>query len=570
MTNENPNQQYTWSENELKTIVSPEFKENEYKKFVELMQSDGIKQRIESFLPGTIVHGRVVNITKDHFVVDVGMKSQGLIDKEEFNSVSDEVEVGSDVEVLIDALEHPRTGRLVLSFEKAHRLRQWEHIVNNCTEGSIVRGHVKTKVKGGLVVDIGVDAFLPGSQVDNKRVKSLDEFVGQTLEFKILKINRERKNVVVSRRAILEIERINKKSEVLAQMTEGDIVKGVITNIVDFGVFLDINGIVGMMHITDITWKRIKHPSDIIEVGQELEVMVLTINQEKGRVGLGLKQMQPNPWIEIEKKYEVGTKVTGKITSILPYGALMEIEDGFEGLIHASQISWSEVVDISDKLTVGEVVEAVVLNVQKDEGKISLGMRQLQKNPWDDVNKKYKLGDKVKATVKNLTSVGAIVDLEDGFEATIYTSDISWLMKVAHPSEILKRGDVVDAVVLSINQENRKMMLGMKQLTEDPWETIEKTIPVGSVVSGNVVKISAFGATVKLESGMQGLIHVTELTDKPFGKVEEVIRMGEEVKAKVISLDTNNKRIQLSLKELTVEQQNVDHDDIVVNKNENQ
>lgn len=512
---------------------------------------------------GQILKGHIVEITKDFVVVDVGLKSEGLVPINEFFEPS-EIALSNEVEVYLDQTEG-EDGQIVLSREKARRQRQWEYIVNHCKEGSIVKGKVIRKVKGGLMVDIGMEAFLPGSQIDNKRIKNLDEFIGQNYDFKILKINTERKNIVVSRRELLEEERISRKAEMLENIVEGDIRRGIVKNITDFGVFLDLDGIDGLLHITDMTWKRIKHPSEMVALGQELEVMILHVDKEKGRVALGMKQKESNPWEEIEMRYPPGTRVKGRIVNLVPYGAFIEIEPGIEGLIHVSEMSWvKNVTDPSEIVNKGDEVEAVVLSVQKEEGKISLGLKQTEKNPWDEVEKKYPIGSNVTAEIRNLTNYGAFVELEPGIDGLIHISDLSWIKKVSHPSEVLKKGDKVDAIVLSVDKESKKITLGVKQLSSNPWESIEKTMPVGTLVKGTVSKITAFGAFVELQNGIEALVHVTELSDQPFGKVEDVINKGEEVTAKVIKLDPEHKKIALSIKEYLVDKNKVNRDDIVV------
>ncbi|EFB42619.1 30S ribosomal protein S1 [Parachlamydia acanthamoebae str. Hall's coccus] len=542
------------------------FDEKDAQAFKAMLDQKGGDVSIEeptAMIPGTVLKGRIVEITKDHVVVDVGLKSEGLVPMEEFSDPS-QIVLDGEVEVLLDQAEDDN-GQIVLSREKAERLRQWEYILQHCEEGSIVKGRVLRKVKGGLMVDIGMEAFLPGSQIDNKRIKNLDDYIDKTYEFKILKINIERKNVVVSRRELLEAERVSKKAEVLERIQEGDIREGTVKNITDFGVFLDLDGIDGLLHITDMTWKRIKHPSEMVQLGDKLKVKILSIDKEKGRVALGLKQKEPNPWDQIEQKYPPGTRVKGKIVNLLPYGAFIEIEPGIEGLIHVSEMSWvKNVTDPSDVVKKGDEVEAIVLSVQKDEGKISLGIKQTEHNPWDDVQNKYQVGTNVKAEIKSLTNYGAFVELEPGVEGLIHISDLSWIKKVSHPSEVLRKGDVVDAVILSVDKDSKKITLGVKQLSDNPWESIEKTMPVGTLVKGVVSKITAFGAFVELESGIEGLIHVTELSDKAFGKVEDVVAKGDEVIAKVIKLDPEYKKIALSIKEYLIDQNQCNHDDIVV------
>ncbi len=558
------NPQHSWNEENIVDDVV--FQEQDAELFKSLLNKEEPATSVETApvpIPGAILKGRIVEITKDHVVVDVGLKSEGLVPIAEFSDPS-YVILDGEVEVLLDQAEDDN-GQIVLSREKAERLRQWEYILEHCEEGSIVKGRVLRKVKGGLMVDIGMEAFLPGSQIDNKRIKNLDDYIDKTFEFKILKINIDRKNVVVSRRELLEAERISKKAEVLENIKPGDIREGVVKNITDFGVFLDLDGIDGLLHITDMTWKRIKHPSEMVHLGQKLEVMILSVDKDKGRVALGLKQKEANPWDQIEQKYPPGVRVKGKIVNLLPYGAFIEIEPGIEGLIHVSEMSWvKNVTDPSEVVKKGDEVEAVVLSVQKDEGKISLGLKQTEHNPWDDVEAKYPVGTNVKAEIKSLTNYGAFVELEPGVEGLIHISDLSWIKKVSHPSEVLRKGDAVDAVILSVDKESKKITLGVKQLSQNPWETIEKTMPVGSLVKGKVTKITAFGAFVEFESGIEGLIHVTEFSDQAFGKVEDVVSKGDEVTAKVIKLDPEHKKIALSIKEYLIDQNQVNRDDIVI------
>lgn len=554
---------YTWED--TKVVDDVDFTEQDEALFRQFLEptSTGTEEDKFLFNPGKILVGRIVEITKDHVVIDVGLKSEGVVPISEFSDPSQLV-LDAQVEVYLDQAEDDR-GQIVLSREKAEKQRQWEFILQHCKEGSLVRGKVLRKVKGGLMVDIGVEAFLPGSQVDNKRIKNLDEYLDKVYEFKILKINTDRKNIVVSRRELLEAERISKKAELLENIKENDVRIGVVKNITDFGVFLDLNGIDGLLHITDMTWKRIRHPSEMVQLGQKLEVMILSVDKEKGRVALGLKQLGNNPWEGIEKKYPPGTHVRGKITNLLPYGAFMEIEPGIEGLIHVSEMSWvKNIADPSEIVTKGQELDAVVLSVQKSDGKISLGLKQLEHNPWDDIERKYPINMGVKAEVKSLTNYGAFVELEPGVEGLIHISDLSWIKKVSHPSEVLKKGDFVEAVVLSVEKDNKKITLGVKQLGENPWENIERTMPVGAVVEGKISKITAFGAFVELPNGIEGLIHVTELSDQPFGKIEDVVARGDTVSAKVLKLDPEHKKIALSIKEFLAVKGQQSGDDIVV------
>ncbi len=558
------NLKHEWTDS--KVIDDVDYHEEDAKQFRKLLnkkEETAGEGAVSSMHMGHLLKGRIVELTKDFVVIDVGLKSEGLVPLAEFID-NDEIVLGNEVEVFLDQAEG-EDGQIVLSREKARRLKQWEYIVNFCKEGSIVKGKVIRKVKGGLMVDIGMEAFLPGSQIDNKRIKNLDEYLDHTYDFKILKINTDRKNIVVSRRELLEEERVSRKAEMLENIHEGEVRRGIVKNITDFGVFLDLDGIDGLLHITDMTWKRIKHPSEMVHLGDELEVVILHVDKDKGRVALGMKQKESNPWEEIERKYPTGTRVRGKIVNLVPYGAFIELEPGIEGLIHVSEMSWvKNVTDPNEVVKKGDEVEAVVLGVQKEEGKISLGIKQTEKNPWDDVEKKYPVGSNVAAEIRNLTNYGAFVELEPGIDGLIHISDLSWIKKVSHPSEVLKKGDKVEAVVLSVDKESKKITLGVKQLSNNPWETIEKTIPVGAIVKGVVTKITAFGAFVELENGIEALVHVTELSDQPFGKVEDVVHKGDTVTAKVIKLDPEHKKIALSIKEYLVDKNKYNRDDIVV------
>ncbi len=566
------NQQTTkWLEDESKIITVEDYDRKDIEEFKNLLNQKGSSidsGSITRLTPGQLLTGTIVEITKGFVVVDVGLKSEGLIPVAEFGS-PEEIVLGNDIEVLLDSTESAH-GQIILSREKARKLRRWDYIQNNFEEGSIIEGFITRKVKGGLIVDIGgMDAFLPGSQIDNKRIKSLDEYIGKSYELKILKINLERKNIVVSRREILEDERVCKKTELLEHITVGDRCKGIVKNITDFGVFLDLNGIDGLLHITDMTWKRIKHPSEIVALGDELEVVILSIDEEKGRVALGLKQKDENPWDAIEQKFPPGTHVKGTIVNLVAYGAFIEIEDGIEGLIHVSEMSWvKNVTDPSQILNKGDQVEAIVLSIQKDEGKISLGLKQLEKNPWEDVEGRYPVGKQVSVEIRNLTNYGAFVELEPGVDGLIHISDLSWIKKVSHPSEVLKKGDVVDAIILSVDKESKKITLGVKQLSSNPWDDIEKTITIGDTVSGIVTKITAFGAFVELDNGIEGLVHVTELSDESFAKVEDIVSVGSKVSAKVLKIDREHKRISLSIKEHLIKTNNRDADDIVIGRSD--
>lgn len=504
--------------------------------------------------PGAILKGRIVEITRDYVVIDVGLKSEGLIPISEFRD-SSELVLERQIEVLLERPENER-GQIVLSRERAEKQRQWEHILEKCTEGSIVRGQIIRKVKGGLMVDIGIEAFLPGSQIDNKRVKDLDRYLNETYDLKIIKINQDRRNVVVSRRELLEAERVQRKAQLLESIQQGDVRKGAVKNITDFGVFLDLEGIDGLLHITDMTWRRIKHPSEVVQLGDELEVMILHIDREKGRVALGLKQLEQNPWEAIEAKYPIGTKVQGRITNLVTYGAFMEIEPGIEGLIHNSEMSWvKNIADPSEMVTKGDELEAIVLSVQREEGKISLGLKQTGHNPWDEVPAKYPIGQTFPVEVKSLTNYGAFVELEPGVEGLVHVSDLSWTKKVTNPSEVVKKGDQIECAILSVDVESKKITLGLKQLGDNPWTTFEKAHPNGTQIKGTISKTTAFGAFVEIEGGLEGLIHVTELSDESISRVEDIVTKGQEVEALIVKIDPEHRRIALTLRKGDVQRE---------------
>lgn len=557
------------TDNSSKVIDDVDFNKNDatlFKSLLDEKESSANEGAVSLMNIGQILKGRIVEITKDFVVVDVGLKSEGLIPTSEFSD-SSEIILGKEIEVLLDQAEG-NDGQIVLSRDKARRQRQWEYIATHQEEGSIVHGKVIRKVKGGLMVDIGMEAFLPCSQIDNRRIKNIDDYLGKDFDFKILKINVDRKNVVVSRRELLEEERILKKAEILENIQVGEIRKGVVKNITAFGAFMDLQGVDGLLHLIDMAWKRISHPSEMVQLGDELEVMILHIDKEKGRVGLGLKQKEKNPWAGIEKKYPIGTLIKGRIVNLVPYGAFLEIEPGIEGLIHISEMSWVKTItDPSEVISKGDIVEAVIISIQKDEGKISLSMKQLKNNPWEEAETKYPIGSVVHAKIHNLTNYGAFVGLEPGIDGLIHISDLSWIKKVSHPSEVLKKGDEVEAVVLSVDVASKKITLGIKQLTENPWKTIEKTMPTGSIVTGTVIQIAAFGAFIELDNGIQGFIHVSELSDQVFETVEDIISVGDRVKAKIINIDPELKRISLSIKDFLVERNQYNHDDIPVGRN---
>jgi small subunit ribosomal protein S1 len=506
-----------------------------------------IAKSLRDFKEGSIVKGRILEIRPREVLVDIGYKSEGVIHASEFDDMN-EVEVGDEVEVLLEKLEN-EDGMIVLSKEKAAHKQNWDKIVKVFEGDGLIKGKVKAVVKGGLTVNIGVEAFLPGSQIDIVPPKDLQQFVGNTYDFKIVKINDERKNVVLSRREIIEQERAEKRSRFLETVKVGDSVKGVVKNLTDFGAFIDLDGMDGLLHITDMTWGRLTHPSELLKIGQEIDVVVLDINKEKERVSLGLKQTQRNPWDKIEERFPVGATVRGKVTNLVPYGAFVEIEEGVEGLIHVSELSWTKrITRPSDVLTQGQEIEAVVLGVNKEEQKISLGVRQLEPNPWDAIEHKYAIGSRVTGKIRNMTAYGAFVELEEGIDGMIHVSDLSWTRKINHPSEVLKKNDEVEAIVLDIDKVNQRISLGVKQLDSDPWKEIDQKYKIGDLVHGKVTKLASFGAFVQLQDDIDGLVHISQLSEEHVAKVKDVLKVGQEVEARVIKVDKAERRIGLSIK----------------------
>ena len=506
-----------------------------------------IASSIKNYREGSIVKGTILEIRNREFLVDIGYKSEGVIPASEFDE-PDQVEVGDEVEVLLERLENDE-GMVVLSKEKAAQRQNWEKIVGVFKGDGLIKGKVRSVVKGGLMVNVGVEAFLPASQIDIVPPTDLQQFVNTTYDFKIVKINEDRKNVVLSRREIIEQERSDKRQTFLSGVNIGDKIVGTVKNITDFGAFVDLDGIDGLLHVTDMSWARLNHPAEILKVGQQLTVQVLDINKDKERVSLGLKQMQSNPWDKIEERFPVGQKVSGKITNLMPYGAFVQIEDGVEGLIHVSELSWTKrIARPSDVLTLGQEVEAMVLGVNKDEQKISLGVRQLEPNPWDEIELRYMIGKQVKGKVRNMTAYGAFVELEEGIDGMIHVSDLSWTRKINHPSEMLKKGDDLEAVVLDIDKANQRISLGVKQLDNDPWKEIDGRFRIGDLVKGTVSKLTNFGAFIQLKDDIDGLVHISQISEDRVEKVKDVLKVGQEVEARVIKVDKAERRIGLSVK----------------------
>ena len=494
-----------------------------------------IDSKFRELREGSIVTGTIQEIRPQVVLVDIGYKSEGAISISEFED--EEIEVGDQIEVLLERLENDE-GIVVLSKEKAAHKQNWDKIVGVYRDGGLVKGKVKSVVKGGLMVNVGVEAFLPGSQVDIIPPRDLNEYVGKVYEFKIVKVNDDRKNIVLSRREVIEAERADQRQRFLETVKEGDKVEGIVKNITDFGAFVDLRGMDGLLHITDMSWGRVNHPSEMLHIGQSLEVVILEVDREKERVSLGLKQMTDNPWADIERKYPINSHVKGRVTKLLPYGAFVELEKGVEGLVHVSELSWvKRITRPSDVLKLDQEIEAVVLSISVKEQKISLGVRQLEDNPWADIESRFPIGTVIKGQVRNLTPYGAFVGLEEGIDGMIHVSDMSWTRKINHPSEVLKKGDEVEAIVLEIKKEDQRVSLGIKQLESDPWESINDRFKVGDMVTGQVAKIASFGAFVNLDGDIDGLIHISQLSEDHVERVKDVIKV-----------DSIERRIGLSIK----------------------
>jgi small subunit ribosomal protein S1 len=514
-------------------------------------ESDGLKnlyeESIKAFETGSVVAGRVVRVVGNEAIIDVGYKSEGSVPLEEFDGA--EVQVDQRVDVLLEDVED-ESGLIMLSKRKADRIKGWERVLTQYHEGDVVKGRVSRKIKGGLLVDIGVPVFLPASQVDIRRPSDVSHYIGQEISCKILKIDADRRNIVVSRRRLIEEEREQAKRNLLAEMKVGQLRDGVVKNIADFGAFVDLGGIDGLLHITDMAWGRVGHPSEAASIDQKVQVKILSIDREKEKVALGLKQKSASPWHNIEARYPIGSKVKGEVVNITPYGAFVKIEEGIEGLVHVSEMSWTKRINHpSEVVNVGDEIEIVVLAIDKAKQEISLGMKQTEVNPWTLVKEKYPPQTVVEGTVQNLANYGAFVEIEEGIDGLLHVTDMSWTQKVGHPSEVLQKGQKIRCVVLSVDQDKKRVALGLKQLDEDPWERkIPEKYVAGAIVRGKVTKVTNFGVFVELEPGLEGLLHVSELADHKVDNPEEIVKAGQELDVKVLRVDTDERKIGLSLK----------------------
>jgi small subunit ribosomal protein S1 len=516
-------------------------------------------ETLRDFEEGEIVKGVVVKIDRDEVMVDVGYKSEGYIPLSEFGTMPDgtpKVKVGDPVDVYLLRKED-QDGLVVLSKEIADQKIVWDRIAEAYERGEVVQGKITRRIKGGLKVEIGnVKAFLPASQVELRPVQNFDRYIGKTLEMKVIKLSKRRRNIVLSRRVILEEEREAKRKSTLATLEVGQIREGIVKNITQFGAFIDLGGVDGLLHKSDMSWGRVNHPSEVVSVGDKVEVMVLAVDAEAGKISLGIKQKTSDPWLSVEEKYPAGSTISGKVVNIVDYGAFVELEPGVEGLIHVSEMSWTRRIPHPSKLLKkGDIIQAKVLDVDQAKQKISLGIKQLQPNPWELLAEKYPVGSRIKGVVRNLTDFGAFVEIEEGIDGLIHVSDLSWAKRVMNPADILKAGDEVEAIVLSIDPEKQRVSLGLKQIEPDPWIQVPEKYSIGSIIRGTIVNITSFGAFAKLEEGVEGLIHISELDERHVDNPEEVVSVGDELDLKVISLDPEERRIGLSLKEVKVDQE---------------
>jgi len=526
--------------------------------FAELLEASFARDEVAE---GEIVRGTVVSVHKDHVLVDVGFKSEGMVALNEFPVINGQVQIkaGDAVDVLVESRENDY-GLIVLSKEKADKLKIWDEISAACERDEVVEGIIVSRVKGGLSVDIGVKAFLPGSQVDLRPIRNLDKLIGEKYKFKVIKFNKKRGNIVLSRRALLERERDQLKGVTLQKLEEGAVMQGVIKNITEYGAFVDLGGIDGLLHITDMSWGRVNHPSELFQMGDEVTVKVLRFDREQERVSLGLKQIQADPWTTAQHSFPVSSRVKGKVVSLTDYGAFIELVPGVEGLIHVSEMSWTKRVKHPSKImNIGDEVEALVLGIDIENKRISLGMKQIEPNPWHTLNEKYPVGAVLKGQVRNITDFGIFVGIEEGIDGLVHISDLSWTTRVKHPSEMYQKGDEVEAVVLNIDAENERISLGIKQLHEDPWSRIPQTYPRGSRLKGTITKITDFGAFAEIEPGVEGLIHVSEIADEHVDDPRKYLKVGEQKDVMIIDIDMDDRKIGLSIKAVGKAEAGVDY-----------
>ena len=551
MVNRNLLRQYDLPETELQQELEAAFHQEDTGRDL----NDWLPVEEQEFETNKIVTGRVIDIIGEDVLVDVGYKSEGIIDlKEWYDEGVDKIvppQPGDQIQVLLDAVED-ESGAIVLSYRKAKRQKEWEEVIEKHKEGDVVSGMVTRKIKGGLLVNIGVNVFLPASQVDIRRPPDIADYIGRTIECKILKIDEARRNIVVSRRKLLEDQREQMKKDLLSEIQEGQIRKGVVKNIAEFGAFVDLGGIDGLLHITDMSWGRISNPHEVVHIDQQLEVYIIKVEREKEKIALGLKQKSASPWANVEAKYPIGSRHTGEVVNVMSYGAFVKLEAGIEGLVHISEMSWTKRINHPSELVqIGDQIEVQVLNINKDKQEISLGMKQVQPNPWDKVAERYPPGTVISGVVRNLTNYGAFIEIEEGIDGLLHVSDMSWVRKVAHPSEVVNKGDKVTCTVLNVDQERKRIALGLKQMASDPWEgDIPGRYHPDDVKKGKVTKLTNFGVFVELEPGLEGLLHISELSEQKIESPEEVVKVGDEIEVKVLRVDAADRKIGLSRKRL--------------------
>ncbi len=545
MMNRDVLKEYDIKQEEIEKELEEIIKNNNFEKIDEVYNTS-----VKNFALGTILKGKILGTIGNDVIIDTGYKSEGIIPLSEFDS-PDEVKMGNEIDVMLESFEDD-TGLIQISKRKADRIRGWEKIVTKYKEGDVVKGKVIRKIKGGLLVDIGIPIFLPASQIDIKPPGEIAEYIGKEVTCKILKIDEIQQNIIVSRRKLIEEERSKQKQEFLSRVEVDQIVKGTVKNIADFGAFIDLGGIDGLLHITDMSWGRISHPSEMLAINDEIEVKILGIDKEKEKVALGLKQKTENPWLNVEEKYPIGSKIKGQVVNIMSYGAFIKLETGIEGLVHISEMSWTRRINHPTEIAaIGDNVEAIVLNINKEKEEISLSIKQVEKNPWTLIEEKYPSGTRIKGRVRNLTNYGAFIEIEDGIDGLLHISDMSWSKKVAHPSEIVKKSDKIETIVLSVDKEKKRVSLGIKQLKDDPWKKeIPEKYSVGDVVRGKVTKMTDFGAFIDLGDGLEGLLHVSELSDKKVDNLEKIISIGNELDVKIIKMEPEARKIGLSLKDI--------------------
>jgi small subunit ribosomal protein S1 len=555
------------ADNDIETTTDPDsFEPNSEEQIAKGKKKEGAEASMDDlmdlyeesfkrFAEGEVVTGRIISVDKDHVLVDIGYKSEGQIRINEFMDERGQVSAqpGDRIEVMVEWWDDENEV-VVLSKEKAEKVKVWEEIKKAFEADQPIEGVISSRVKGGFSVDIGVNAFLPGSQADLRPVRNLDEMVGKTYKFKILKFNRKRSNIVLSRRVILETERESKRSATLGSICEGKVVTGNVKNITEYGVFVDLGGVDGLLHITDISWGRVKHPSELFSVGDEIKVKILNLDLERERVSLGMKQLAPDPWSLAAQKYTIGSRVSGRVVSLTDYGAFVELEEGIEGLIHVSEMSWTRKVRHPNKVvSVGEEVEAVVLDIKPENRRISLGMKQAVPNPWDVISDKYPVGTTIEGKIKNITDFGLFIGIDEGIDGLVHISDLSWTKRIKHPSEIYKKGDTVQAIVLEIDKDNERFSLGVKQLNADPWNTVAQRYDVGKEITGTVTNVTDFGVFVELEEGIEGLVHVSEISKEKIKTPVGMFNVGDAIKARVMNINGEERRIGLSIKRLEME-----------------